>query len=98
MSHLISFEVEGNAMEPTIKPGDVVHVDSNTMPAANGKEIGVFIINDNLHLAKHTVYGNQLILIHDNDRHAVVPFSNVEFLGKVVEIKNDHSAGNTLAI
>lgn len=98
MSNLIAFEVEGNAMAPIIIAGQTIQVDPNEIPAANGKDIGVFIVNDQLHVAKYTRYGSQLILIHESARHAVVSAAYVEILGKVVENKNDHSAGNTMVM
>ncbi|MED3553987.1 helix-turn-helix transcriptional regulator [Cytobacillus praedii] len=98
MSNLIAFEVEGNAMEPIIQEGNVVCVDPNQIPVANGKDIGVFIIGDSLHVAKYTSYGARFIMIHENAPHSVVSAASVEILGKVVRNEENHSAGNTMAI
>ncbi|MBY0124487.1 hypothetical protein, partial [Bacillus sp. S/N-304-OC-R1] len=77
---------------------NVITVDTVQVPASNGNDIGVFIINDSLHVARYTRYGSQYILLHENAAHAVVSAYQVEILGKVVKIENDHSAGNTMAI
>lgn len=97
MNNLITLEVTGNAMVPTISEGAVINVDMGQTPRANGKDIGVFNVNDHLHVARYTRYGSQLILIHENAAHAVVPAAYVEILGKVVQNEENHSAENTMA-
>lgn len=94
---IICFEVAGKAMEPTIKEGSVISVDTDMTPAANGKDIGVFIANDNVHVARYTRYGSRMILLHENAPHSVVPAAYVEILGKVVVNEENHSAANTMA-
>lgn len=101
MDNLIAFEVIGNAMAPSIPEGEIVHVNPDIVPISNGKDIGVFIIGDSLHVARYTRYGSKFILLHENAPHSVVPVANVEILGKVIESETfpineeNHSAGNT---
>jgi len=99
MNNLLTLEVTGNSMEPSVKNGDIVYVNPDIMPAANGKDMAVFIVNDEkLHICCYTRHGSQLILLHENGRHGVVRDYQVEIMGKVVEIEKNHIAGNDMAL
>lgn len=108
MQRLIGLEVTGGAMEPTLLEGDVIYIDQSIKPHSNAKDVAVLKVRENYHVCKFTVYGSQLLMIHDNAPIKVVNLKDVEIVGKVIEVafepeivlgrEESHIAGNDVAL
>lgn len=83
MKKLFSLEVTESNMEEILQ-GDEVIVDGNAVPEGNGRDIGVFLINDEYYISKFTRYGNQVIMLQKNGRICVIRSVNLKVVGKVV--------------
>lgn len=83
MKNLFSLEVELSNMQ-SILVGDEVIVDPNTAPRANGKDIGVFVKNDEKFISRFTRYGNRIIFIEESGHIQVVKAAEVNVIGTVV--------------
>lgn len=81
---VISLEVTGEAMEPTLLEGDVLYIDPDIKPRSNAKDIGLLKIKGNYHVCRFTVYGLYILMIHDNAPLKVVRIEDVEIVGKVM--------------
>lgn len=84
MTNLFSLEVESSNMNAILE-GDEVIVDPNTAPRGNGKELGVFRVNNGENfISKFTRYGNRILFLAENGQIQIAKTVDVEVVGKVV--------------
>lgn len=84
MSRIIGLEVTGEAMEPILLEGDVIYIDKGTKPRSNADDLAVLKVKGNYHVCRFTVYGSQILMLHDNAPLKVVKIEDVEIVGKVI--------------
>lgn len=83
MKKLFALEVSESNMAG-ILPGDEVIVDPNEQPKGNGRDIGVFRINNSSFISKFTRMGHQIILLPENGPFQVIRTQDFEVIGKVI--------------
>lgn len=96
-NNIFVLEVEGDAMAPNVLEGDLLTVDMADKPKSNGKDLSILIVDGKLHVCRYTRFGKQILMIHDNAPIIAVANDKVEVLGKVIEQKENLSAGHTKA-
>ena len=99
-NHTLSFRMEGYSMYPTMKPGDLGHVEKCSANDLNIGDLIVFKQNDMLvahRLIEIVHQNNQRVFVAKGDKnpHKDIPFTENELVGKITSIKRKNRTINS---